>query len=197
MSPIESGKLRNKKFNQTRYKQSIDSLVYFTICTRLDILFSFSKVSINANNPTYEDWESIKKIFRYLKGNRNYEIKLTIDDFLIIYVDGDYAGDIKTKKSNSRYLIKIGTSAISWYSKLQNGIALSITKNEYYEIVKCEKECLWYINIFSELKIKYKILKINVDNQAVIYNCENEAINLQSKNLDIKYYIYISSISIY
>jgi len=71
MSPIESGKLRNKKFNQTRYKQSIDSLVYFTICTRLDILFSFSKVSINANNPTYEDWESIKKIFRYLKGNRN------------------------------------------------------------------------------------------------------------------------------
>jgi len=71
---------------------------------------------------------------------------------------------------------------------LQPCIALSTAESEYYAIVECAKEVLWYKNLFSELGIKLKDLAINVDNQAAIYNCKNETINPKSKHIQLKYH---------
>jgi len=34
-----------------------------------------SRASRKSENPTYEDWYNVLKIFRYLKGNQNYGLK--------------------------------------------------------------------------------------------------------------------------
>ena len=75
--PIENNILKSKKFNPTKYKQVIGSLLYLAISTRPDILFSVSRASRKSKDPTYEDWYNVIKIFRYLKGKPDYGIKFT------------------------------------------------------------------------------------------------------------------------
>jgi len=38
------------------------------------------------------------------------------------------------------------------------------------------------------LNIRIDYAKINIDNKAAIYNCQNQSINLKSKYIDIEYH---------
>eukprot|EP00833_Pecoramyces_ruminatium_P015872 jgi/Orpsp1_1/1189904/evm.model.d7180000075388.1 len=187
--PNEIKDLKNKKFNSTIYKQAIGSLLYLAINTRPDILFSVSKAASKNENPTYEEWNNVLKIFRYLKGNPNYGIKYTRNNNkLKIYVDADFAGDKETRKSTSGHVVLIGSGPTSWYSKAQHCISLSTAESEYYSLVECAKECLWYKNLFKELNLNYSDIIINVDNQAAIFNAKNETINPKSRHIDLRYH---------
>ena len=101
--PTESNELRSRKFIVTKYKQAIESLLYLAISTRPDILFSVSKASRRSDNPTYEDWYNVLKIFKHLKGNPNYGIKFTFTNNLNfnVYVDADLSGDKETRRSTT------------------------------------------------------------------------------------------------
>jgi len=132
---IYNTNLRKKPFNSTRYKQTIGSLLYLAISTRTYILFSVTK----ATNPNLEDWENVKRIMKYLKGNPYYGIKYTNEDDLKIYVDVDYGGDKETRRSTTGILVKIGNGSISWFSQLQKCITLSTFESEYYAIVISEQ----------------------------------------------------------
>lgn len=119
------------------------------ICTRPDILFAVSRASRNSNNPNYEDWESVLKIFRYIKSTANYGIKFTKNTSIEIYTDADYAGDPVTRRSTSGFLISIGGSPTSWYSKLQHCVSTSTAEAEYYSLSECAKHSVWYMNFFK------------------------------------------------
>ena len=96
-------------------------MLYLAISTRPDILFSVSKASRKSDNPTYEDWYNVLKIFRYLKGNPNYGIKFTYTNTFNfnVYVDADLGGDKETRKSTTGFVMMINSTPTSWYSKLQ------------------------------------------------------------------------------
>eukprot|EP00833_Pecoramyces_ruminatium_P000880 jgi/Orpsp1_1/1174912/evm.model.c7180000051932.1 len=188
--PIENKILRCKKFNSTKYRQAIGSLLYLAISTRPDILFSVSKASRKSKDPTYEDWYNVLKIFRYLKGKPNYGIKFTYSNKFNfkVYVDADLGGDKETRRSTTGFLMLINSAPTSWFSKLQHSVSVSTAESEYYGIHECARHCLWYKNIFSELGINIKPITINTDNKAAIYNCENETINPKSKHIDLRYH---------
>ena len=188
MMPTQDIKLKEKLFNTKKYQQVIGSLLYLATCTRPDILFAVVKASRNASKPSLYDWENVKRIIKYLKGNSNYGIKYTKNKNLNIYVDADYAGDNDTRRSTTGYVINFDSGPISWYSKLLQCIALSTAESEYYAIVECAKECLWLKNVFNELGIKNKEMVINSDNQAAIFNCENNTTNPKSKYINIRYH---------
>jgi len=82
----------------------------------------------------------------------------------------------------------INSRPVSWYSKLQNIVAVSTAERKYYRIHECSRQCLWYKNLFKELNININYITVNSDNKASIYNCENETINLKSKHIDLKYH---------
>jgi len=190
MIPINNKKLKEKTFNSTKYRQAVGNLLYLAICTRPDILFSVSKASRKNQNPNYEDWFNVLKIFRYLKYTPNYGIKFSKNDNynFEVYVDADLGGDPDTRKSTTGYVMTINSGPVSWYSKLQNTVAVSTAESEYYGIHECARQCLWYKNLFKELNININNITINSDNKAAIYNCENETINLKSKHIDLKYH---------
>ncbi|RDX94186.1 hypothetical protein CR513_23459, partial [Mucuna pruriens] len=56
---------------------------------------------------------------------------------LVGYTDSDWAGDIETRKSTSRYAFHLGTGAVAWSSKKQPTIALSTAEAEYITIISC------------------------------------------------------------
>ena len=54
-----------------------------------------------------------------------------IDVLLETYVDSDYSSDIKTRKSQSGFVIKLFSSSVMWYSRKQSTVSLSTTEEEY------------------------------------------------------------------
>jgi len=187
-TPRENEKLRKEKFNETIYRSAIGNLLYLAICTRPDILFGVTRAARQAHQPTLEDWENVLKIFRYLKGSINYGIKVEKNMNLKIFVDADYAGDPGSRKSTSGFLMMMGTTPTSWFSKLQHCVSTSTAEAEYYSLSECAKHALWYKNLLSELNINLKDITIFVDNKATIYNSENVSINPKSKHIDIRYH---------
>ena len=197
--PVENKSLRKIKFDSTKYRQAIGSLLYLALCTRPDILFSVSKASRKSLSPTYEDWYNLVKIFRYLKGNPDYGIKFSYSDNfkLKVFVDADLGGDKETRRSTTGFLMMINSAPTSWYSKLQQCVSVSTAESEYYSIHECSRHCLWYRNMFKELGIKINdnsTITINTDNKAAICNSENETINPKSKHIDLRYHSIRESI---
>jgi len=82
----------------------------------------------------------------------------------------------------------MGNGPTSWYSKLQQCVAVSTVESEYYALNECARQCMWYKNLFDELSQEKRCISINTYNKAAIYNCENETINPKSKHIDIKYH---------
>lgn len=112
-TPIENIIIEKKKFNATSYRSVIENLLYLAIRTRPDILFEMSTAARKNGYPTQENWENVKRIFKYLKGTMNYGIKFTKNNLLKIYVVADYAGDLETRKSTLGFLFKVGSSPTS------------------------------------------------------------------------------------
>jgi hypothetical protein len=65
----------------------------------------------------------------------NYGKKFT-KDLKRIFVDEDYARDTESRKSTSGFLMMIGSSPTSWYSKHQNWVATSTAESEYHSVDK-------------------------------------------------------------
>ena len=188
LKPIENPELRKISCDNTLYRSAIGNLTYLAVCTRPDIIFAVSKAARKNENPTLEDWTNVERILKYLKYTMDYGIKFTKDKHLRIFVDADCAGDIDSRKSTSGFLMMIGGSPTSWYSKLQKCVATSTAESEYYSVSECAKHSFWYINILNELNIKIDYVKINIDNKAAIYNCQNQSINPKSKHIETKYH---------
>jgi len=55
----------------------------------------------------------------------------------------------------------INSGPVSWYSKLQNTVAVFTVESEYYGIHECARQCLWYKNLFKELNININNITIN------------------------------------
>lgn len=84
-------------------------------------------------------------LLKYL--NRNAEQGIVFNNtgkinHLEAYCNADFAGDIKTRKSTTGYVIIYVGGAISWCSRKQSVIALSNTEAEYIAAAESAKSCI-------------------------------------------------------
>ena len=57
-----------------KYREAVGSLIYLSTCTRPDITFVVSKLSQHFAQPSVEHWNTVKHVFRYLKGTAEQEL---------------------------------------------------------------------------------------------------------------------------
>ena len=126
------------------YSFAVRSLMYAMVCTWPDIVHAIGVVSKFMVNPGKEHWEAVKWIFRYLRGSLKSCLSFgSSKPVLEGYIDADMAGDLDGRKSTSGFLFTFAGGAVSWQSKLQKCVALSITEAEYITATEAEKEMLW------------------------------------------------------
>ena len=82
--------------------------------------------------------------------NEGIYYKRVKDSTLIGYCD--WGGSVDDCRSTSSYSFHIGSGAISWASKKQSVVALSITEAEYIALALASCQVLWIRWILSELK---------------------------------------------
>ncbi|UYV70738.1 hypothetical protein LAZ67_8000410, partial [Cordylochernes scorpioides] len=142
-----------EEMNKIPYRQTIGSLMYLMTGTRPDIAYAVSRVSQFVNNPGPSHWTAVKKIFGYLKATKNIGICFggsSCTTSLIGFSDADFAGDLDTRKSTTRYVFMLNNGPISWCSQKQNCVSLSTTESEYIAASKATKEAIWLRQLLRE-----------------------------------------------
>ncbi|XP_060542425.1 uncharacterized protein LOC132710476 [Pantherophis guttatus] len=155
------------------YRSTIGSLLYIANWTRPDIALAVNLLSRHVSKPTTSHWDAIKRLLRYLKYSINAQLCLEPDlstkPKLTCYANADWAGDIKSRKSTSGYVLFLNGSPIHWYTGKQKLVATSTTEAEFICLSKAANNRIWFDDLLSDIWTEplYPII-IHEDNKAAI-----------------------------
>ena len=175
------------------YATLIGSLMYLALGTRPDIAYAVNRLAQFTQQPKPTHWTAVKRIFRYLKGTRNFTLAYGGADELLneeinIFCDADWAGG-SDRKSTSGYIITIAGGAVAWSSKKHASVALSTAEAEYIAATHAAKQVLWHRSLFQELEIELPTTStIFSDNQAAIAIAHHPEFHARTKHIDISYH---------
>ena len=123
---------QKEQMKMVPYANAVGSLMYAMLCTRPDISYAVGIVSKYQSNLGEAHWKAVKRILRYLKGMVDYRLCYQRQDLQLKgYIDADWGGDLDEKKSTSGYVFLLGNGSITWCSKKQMCITLSIMEAEF------------------------------------------------------------------
>ena len=142
--------------SKVSYASVVGCLMYSMVCTMPYLAHAVSVVSKYMANPEKQHWDTVKWIFRYLKGTTDYDITFVrqkSDLSVVGYMDADYAGDLDDKRSTTGYVFTLIGGPICWKSIIQSTVAMSSTEVEYMVAVEAAREALWLTRLVKELGI--------------------------------------------
>ena len=91
------------------------------------------------SSPDTDSMATMKRLGRYLKGKPRFVTTYPYQDSVdrvAVWIDTDFSGCLKSRKSTSAGIIQLGKHLIKSWSNNQAVIALSSGEAEYYGMVK-------------------------------------------------------------
>ena len=140
--PMESRQVQSRRFKQLAetenqenhpkvpYREAIGSLLYLSGGTRPDISYAVNILSRCQSKPTIEDWEDVKKLFRYLKGTIDLGLKYTGETNELMAESDSSFSDWTDSTSTGGILISLYGDPIIWRSYKQALVSQSVCKSE-------------------------------------------------------------------
>jgi len=173
------------------YKEALGSLMYAYLATRPDLGCAITILGSFAENPEKSHWNAVKRVLRYLKGTKSYQLKFGDykSEKLVGYCDANWAGDLDSRRSTSGYVFLLGNNAVSWCSKKQQTVSLSTTESEYIAIALASQELLWLKRLLKDIEnlSADNPVKLYSDNQSAIKLMRSNHYHARSKHIDTKY----------
>jgi hypothetical protein len=172
------------------YQSIVKSLMYIMLKTRFDIAYFISMISRYVSNLIQTHWQAIKRIFRYLR--ETYQMKLMFREALKFsenYTNSNWAEDQDIRWSISEYAFNVSSEIISWFSKRQSIVTLSICEIEYTEQTLVAKKIIWLRNLMIQLTcdVEYSQTIVIYENiQDVIALIKNSQFHARTKHIDIQ-----------
>jgi hypothetical protein len=152
-------------------------MLSFCICARFQ------------SNPKECHLVAVKQILRYLVHTPYiglwYPKGSTFD--LIGYSDSDYVGCKVDRKSTSGTCQFLGRSLVSWSSKKQTSVALSIAEAEYVVVGQCCAQLLWMRQILRDFGCNLSKVPLLYDNESAIRLADNPIEHSRTKHIDIQH----------
>ncbi|KAJ3014167.1 hypothetical protein NUW54_g1378 [Trametes sanguinea] len=164
-------------------RSEFNTLFYLAVATRPDIAHTVGNLARFSKSPGMAHWKAVKHLFRYIKGTLGYKLTYSpssSDKLFTLYTNADHAGCPDTGRSTSGFVIKMGTGAISWSSRLQSIVALSTTEAEFVAAVSAGQEVLWLRNLLTEW--------FDVSNLSALSVAKNPEHRGRMKHLDLRFY---------
>ena len=134
------------------YRQLVGSLMYL-VNTKLDICFAVSALGQFMCESRQMHWVVAKHVLRYLCGTVGYGLRYTSssDLTLVSYSDSDWVGSVDDQKSTSRCCFSLGSAMVSWFSRKQLTVSLSIVEAEYIVACVAAQEAVWLRKLLEGL----------------------------------------------
>eukprot|EP00253_Pinus_taeda_P023959 PITA_23959 len=177
--------------NLTLYKSMIGNLMYFT-ATVPNTMYVVSLVSRFMEIPKETHWQVAKRILRYVNGTKQYGILYTAtNDFRLVgYTGSDWAESVDDRKSTSEYVFRLGFGAISWASKKQPIVSLSIAKAKYVATTVTMCQAVFMRRMLSDFHHDQEgTATIFCDNTSAILFSKNFVFHKRTKHINSKYYL--------
>ena len=131
--------------------------------------------------------KAVKRIVRYLIHTPNFGIwypkRASFD--LVGYSDSDYVGDKVDRKSTLGTCQFLGRSLVSWSSKKQNSVSLSIAEAEYIAAGSCCAQLLWMTQTLKDYGIYVKHVPLLCDNESAIKIGHNPVQHSRTKHIEV------------
>ncbi len=183
------------RMRQVPYKEAIGSLMNAAMGTRPDIVFAISTLAQYAQNPGWTHWEAIKRVFRYLQVTKDLSLVYGArGQGLEGYVDVDGASQ-EHRHTITGYVFLVDGGAVSWASKKEELITLSIAESEYVAPTHAAKEAIWLCRLISEVfRLLSEPTTLYSDNQSAIALTRNSSYHARTKHIDIHYHFIRYSI---
>jgi len=183
-----------KEMENIPYINAVGSLMYLATMTHPDIAYTVGVLARFNSNPGMAHWKAVKHLFRYLKGTLDMKLEYGPDpaignDMFITFSDADHGGDKDCGKSTSGYILKLGSGAVCWRSKLQPVVTRSTTEAEYIAAGAAGMEICWVQNLLKELGYTPTApSKLYMDNQSAMSVAKNPEHHGRMKHLDLCFY---------
>ena len=158
-----------------RYRTAVGKLLWLAL-VRPDLAYGTKELSRDLTAPTQESVAKLKHLLRYVNGTKDFVQRLrpamtlssgdcTLD--LDCFVDSDWAGCNRTRKSTSGTVVELLDSVVAFGSRTQGTVALSSGEAELYAIGQGTSETLFVKNLLMEAKLVKKInITIHTDSTA-------------------------------
>ncbi len=175
---------------KTSYQSIVRSLMYVMLKIRSDIIYSISMINRYISNFTQTHWQTIKRIFRYLRDT--YQMKLIFRERfrrLKDYTNSNWANDQDIRRFIFEYAFNVNSEVINWFSKRQSIVTLFICEVEYTEQIVVAKKIIWLRNLMIQLtcNVEYsQAIMIYKDNQEIIALIKNFQFHARIKHIDIQ-----------
>ncbi|KAJ9557446.1 hypothetical protein OSB04_012060 [Centaurea solstitialis] len=175
-----------KPVDQKNYRAIIGSLLYLK-ASRPDIVFSTGFYARFQCDPRESHLSAAKRILRYLKGTPDFGLWYPKDSGfeLIAYTDSDHAGCKLNRKSTSGACQFIRDKLVSWSSRKQNCVSLSMAEAEYVVASCCCSQVLWMQTELSDFRYTMQRIPIYCDSKSAIQITENPVQHSRRKHIDI------------
>ena len=161
---------------------------------RPDIAYATKELTRDLTAPTTESITKVKCLLRYIAGTKDHCQRLcpnvtlessncTLD--LDCYVDSDWAGCRRTRKSTSGTVVQILNSTVSFGSRTQGTIALSPDEAELYAIGQGTSEALYIRNLITEAKLARSV-NINIHTDSTVGKSMATRIGASKKTMHVE-----------
>jgi len=179
---MEAGYLKLEGEYNKLYRQAVGTLLYVAaigiLCTRV-------------STSRQGDWNTRKRVMKYLKQTISFKLMISADHDLDLvgYVDSDWGGDIRDRKSTSGFFYQLGQSPISRSSKKQVSVVLSSTEAKYVSAAYASQEAIWLRQLLDDLGVAaIQPTLMYEDNQGCNKLAASEKMNARTKHTDIRYH---------
>ena len=134
-------------------------------------------------------WEAVKHIYRYLAGTKGLALMFGAGKKgLEGYMDADGASQ-EHRHAISGYVYILDGGAISWMSKKQELVTLSMAEAEYVAATHAVREGVWLRRFVEEVfQPLANLTVLYCDNQATIALTKDGSFHAHTKHIDIRYH---------
>jgi hypothetical protein len=174
---------------QFPYREMVGSLMYAMVATRPDLAQALSVVSRYLSCPKDIHCNLVQHIYMYVRNSLDFQLHYSSNAKLELfgYVDAAY-GNNKKGTSTTGYGFVLGGGLLSWYSKGQDTVALSVAEAEYIAATEAAKEAIWFRTFLEELGFPQETTILYEDNEACILLSKNPQLHSRTKHIQIRYH---------
>ena len=132
----------------------------------------------------------VKRIIRYVNGTPDYGLWYSKDSnaCLASYLDANWARSMNDWKSTSSGCFYLGNNLVSWMSKKQNFVSLSIAEAEYRAARSCYTQLFWMKKLLHDYGVPQDTMCVFCYNTSAINLSKNPVQHSKSKHIEIRYH---------
>nr|GEY15834.1 copia protein [Tanacetum cinerariifolium] len=176
--------------DQTKYRSMVGALMYLTT-SRPDIMHATCYCARYQAKPTEKHLTAVKRIFRYLKDTIHIGLWYPKDTGLELtaFLDSDHAGCLDSRKSTSGGIQFLGSDKlVSWSSKKQDCISMSLAKAKYVSLSACCAQVLWMRTQLTDYGFHFDKIHMYCDSKAAIAISCNSVQHSRTKHINVRYH---------